>query len=77
MHLRALIDSIADEADDFLEGVTSRAQARAAISEVITLRAAHLNGIDRKHVTDGVMSLLEREGVFDTLPDEDEQREGY
>ena len=67
MHLPSLIDQIANEADDFLDGVTSREQARAAISEVITLRAVHLDGTARRHVTDGVMSVLESEGFFDNL----------
>jgi hypothetical protein len=66
MH-RSLIDQIADEADDFLEGVTSKEQARAAISEMITLRAAQVSGAERQKITDGVMAVLENEGFFESF----------
>ena len=37
MHLAAIIAEIADQADEFLKGVTDRAQARAGIAEQINL----------------------------------------
>ena len=76
MNVKLLIDRIADRADDFLDGVTSREQARAGISEMITMEQVAIAPDDRTRVIDGVMQLLDREGFFDGLcaggrPDED------
>jgi hypothetical protein len=64
--LRPIIDEIAGQADDFLAGTTDRAQARAGISELLTLDYIDLTPDDRKKVTDGVMAVLENEDFFGT-----------
>lgn len=64
MHLRALIDEIASEADEFLAGVTDRKQGRAGIEEFITMEHPDLAPADRKQVVDGVMAVLESEDFF-------------
>jgi hypothetical protein len=68
MNLDAIIENLASVADDFLEGVTSRDQARAGISEEITLRFVHLSYADRMTVIEGVMEVLEREDFFNAEP---------
>ena len=68
MNLTALIDEIAAQADDFLDGFTGRADARAGIQELLTARHNTLTETERKHVTDGVMSILEDEGFFNATP---------
>lgn len=68
MHLSALIDEIAAQADDFLDGFTGRADARAGIQELLTAQHNALTEAERKHVTDGVMTILEDEGFFEKTP---------
>ncbi|MCX6956540.1 MAG: hypothetical protein NTV51_30785 [Verrucomicrobia bacterium] len=64
MDLSGIIAEIADQADEFLDGVTDRAQARAGIAELINLDYFQLNPADRKAVTEGVMAELEKEEFF-------------
>lgn len=64
MNLRPIIDEIASQADDFLDGVTSREQARAGISELLTMDYSGLAPADRKLVSDHVMAILEDESFF-------------
>jgi hypothetical protein len=64
MNLAAIIAEIADQADEFLKGVTDRAQARAAIAEQINLDFFELNPVDRKTVIEGVVATLEAEEFF-------------
>ena len=66
MNLDAIIAEIADQADEFLAGVTDRAQARAGIAELINMDWFTLNPADRKSVTEGVMAALEAEEFFGT-----------
>ncbi len=68
MNLGALIDQIAAQADEFLDGFSGRADARAGIQELITAQYNSLSEEERRHVTDGVMSILEDEGFFDKPP---------
>ena len=70
MNLDHIIAQLADNADDFLEGATSRDQARAGISEEITLRFVHLSYDDRMTVIRGVMNVLENEDFFAGHPGE-------
>lgn len=65
MNLRPLIDEIASQAEDFLNGTTSREQARASISELLTTDYAGLRAADRKLVSDHVMAVLEDDSFFD------------
>jgi hypothetical protein len=64
MDLRAIIDEIANQADDFLAGATDRKQGRAGIAELLTVDYNYLSPDDRKTVTDGVMAVLEEEDFF-------------
>ncbi|PTX91011.1 hypothetical protein [Opitutus sp. ER46] len=64
--LRPIIEDIADQADDFLAEVSDRAQARAGISEVITMDYPDLSPDDRTEVIAGVMKVLEEEDFFGT-----------
>lgn len=64
MNLRPIIDEIASQADDFLDGVTSREQARAGIAELLTMDYAGLSADERKLVSDHVMAVLEDESFF-------------
>lgn len=73
MELKTIINEIADQADDFLDGVTKRDEARAAISEQITLLHPALGGTDRAKVVQGVLDLLDREGFFDLRSDSDNE----
>jgi hypothetical protein len=65
MNLRPIIDEIASQADSFLDGVSSREQARAGIAEFITMDYPSLSAPDRKLVSDHVMAILEDESFFD------------
>ena len=65
MTLSDIIDDIADQADDFLDGVTKRAEARAAISEQLTIKYPKLAGPERAKVIEGVLSVLDEEGFFE------------
>lgn len=64
--LRPIIAEIAHQADDFLAGASDRAQARAGISELLTIDYADLTPAQRTQVTDGVMRVLEDEDFFGT-----------
>jgi hypothetical protein len=64
--LRPIIDEIASQADDFLDGVADRAQARAGIAELLTMDYADLTPAQRTKVTDGVIAVLEAEDFFGT-----------
>ena len=66
MNLKIIIAEIADQADEFLDGVTERTQARAGIAELINMDYFQLGPADRKAVTDGVMATLEAEEFFGT-----------
>lgn len=65
MNLSAIINDIADQADDFLDGVTTRADAKAAISEQLTIKYPKLAGPERTKVIDGVLAVLNEEGFFE------------
>lgn len=67
MDLNSIVDDIADRADDFLEGATSREQAQAGVSEMITANYPGLAGPERAEVIKGVMAILEEEGFFDHM----------
>ncbi len=64
MHVSALIDEIANQADEFLDGVTDRKQGRAGIEEFITMEYPELDAASRRQVADGVMAVLETEDFF-------------
>ena len=64
MNLRPIIDDIAGQADDFLADCKDRVQARAGISEFLTMEHPRLASADRKVITDHVMAILEEEDFF-------------
>jgi hypothetical protein len=65
MTLSDIINDLADQVDDFLDGVTKRDEARAGISEQITIKYPKLDGPDRSKVIDGVLAVLDEEGFFE------------
>ncbi|HZZ56220.1 MAG TPA: hypothetical protein VFE31_00220 [Opitutaceae bacterium] len=67
MNLQAIINHIADQADEFLDGVADRAQARAGIEEVITADYPSLPPEERAAVVAGVMRILDQEGFLDGM----------
>jgi hypothetical protein len=64
MDLRPIIDQIASQADDFLDGVENRTEARAGVAEQVNLGHPGLSPGDRRQVIEGVMAILEDEGFF-------------
>ena len=80
--LPSIIDEIANQADDFLAGARDRAQAKAGISELLTMDYSELNPTERAAVVKGVMAVLEEEDFFgaefvgDPFTDEDGEQEG-
>ena len=64
MNLRPLIADIASRSDDFLAGVTDRAQARAGIAELLTIECGALPAAARSQVIDGVIAVLEADDFF-------------
>lgn len=64
MNLDLLIAEIAGRADDFLEGVTDRARARAGVAELLTAEYVPLPAPARRQVIDGVIAVLESEDFF-------------
>jgi hypothetical protein len=64
MDLAAIIFDVASRADDFLEGATDRAQARAGIAELLNLDYPELGPDLRTEVSRGVMAILEAEEFF-------------
>ena len=66
MKLQAIISAAADEADGFLGGVTSPAEARPLIVEWLTDNQPGLTAPDRQKVVQDLLALLEREGFFET-----------
>ena len=67
--IQAIIDRIADQADEALAGASNRAEARAGIEEMITADYLRLSPPERARVVAGVMGVLEREGFFEGISD--------
>jgi hypothetical protein len=65
MEYNGIITEICDQADDFLAGVTRREEAKAGISELLTIYHSDLTPADRDTITEQSMQILEREGFFD------------
>jgi len=64
MNLNAIIDKVADGADDFLAGASNRSEARAGIAELLNADYPQLSQEDKTRVTEGVMAILEDEDFF-------------
>ena len=71
MDLHAIIDEVADEADDFLAGASNRSEARAGIAELLNADYPGLSPTDRVKVTEGVMAILEHEDFFASVSPSD------
>jgi hypothetical protein len=65
MDLRSLINEIARQADDFLDGASNRREARAGVDELINADYPHLSPDERKQVAEAVMTIVENEGFFE------------
>jgi hypothetical protein len=65
MDLRSIVEEIAGQADDFLDGVADRKEARAGIAELLTTDFPQLGPAERAQVTGRVMAILEQEGFFE------------
>ncbi len=68
MDPKAIIDAIADSADEFLAAASNRVQARAGIEEQITADYPGVPPTERARIVSGVMAVLEREGFFEGMP---------
>jgi hypothetical protein len=66
MDLQAIIEDIANRADDFLVERSDRKDAREAIGALLADEHPGLSVKDRKKVADGVMVILEKEDFFGT-----------
>lgn len=65
MELNAIVTEICRQADDFLAGVAKRDEARAGISEWLTINYASMTPSAKKAVVDQSMRVLDHEGFFD------------
>ena len=65
MNLQAIINAAADEADGFLNGITTAGEAKPLIAEWLTENQPGLTAPDRQRVVQGLLALLEREGFFE------------
>ena len=65
MDLKAIINAVADEADDFLAGVSSKSEARTTVLTYLSDNYPDLSPGDAARVTSGLLTLLENEGFFD------------
>lgn len=64
MHLETVIAEIVDQADSFLAGLTDRAQARAAIAQLIDADYFTLSPAEQKIVVENVIATLEADEFF-------------
>lgn len=65
MDLKAIINAVADEADDLLAGVPKKADARVIILDYLADNHPDLSPGDSARVTSGVLALLDQEGFFE------------
>ena len=63
--LKTLIDTIANQADEILEGCTNPSEAHSLILEHLTARHRAVSIPDRRKIADQVIALLQNEGFFD------------
>lgn len=66
MNPTVIANTICDQADEFLAGVTKRDEARAGIAEYLTLHHAQLSPVEKKAVVEQTMRILEQEDFFST-----------
>ncbi len=66
MELPAIIDDIANRADDFLVEKSDRKEARSAVAALLANDYPQVSVKDYPHVIKGVMAILEEEDFFGT-----------
>lgn len=66
MDQKALVSEICDQADMFLAGVTALKEARAGISEWLTIHHPSLTPELKKSVVADAIQILKNEGFFET-----------
>jgi hypothetical protein len=76
MNVQSIIESLAGRADELLSDAQNRKEARTLIGEVLTKENPKLSGVERQHVTDGVMEILEEEEFFEGSGTRGEWSEG-
>lgn len=64
MNVQDIIHAAADDADDFLAGISSMTEARAAIREYLQSQYPGLAAPDQARAVAGVLAILEEEGFF-------------
>lgn len=71
MELDAIIDAAANEADEFLVGISTMTEARPAIRDYLAKKHSNLAPGEIQRVTAGVLAILEEEGFFAAKKSED------
>jgi len=64
MDIEAIINEVADEADEILSGTSVRKDARTTLSEHIQTSHSEMPPDDRLIVVRGVMAILDKEDFF-------------
>lgn len=65
MNVQDIILAAADDADDFLAGISTMAEAKPAIREYLKLHHPQLAPPDEARVIEGLIAVLEEEGFFE------------
>ncbi|MBE2216067.1 MAG: hypothetical protein IAE82_19495 [Opitutaceae bacterium] len=65
MSVQDIIHAAADDADDYLAGISSMTEARPAIREYLKSNHPALAPADEARVIAGVLAILEEEGFFE------------
>lgn len=64
MEIKSIVSDICDHADEFLAGVTKRADAKAGIEEWLTIHHLSLQPDERAVIIRHAMDVLEHEEFF-------------
>jgi len=65
MNVQEIINTAADDADDFLAGVSSMTEARPAIRDYLKANHPTIAPADEARVIAGLLAILEEEGFFE------------
>ena len=66
VNLQDIVNAAADEADDFLRGVTSIGEAKTVIAEWLADHHPRLSQPERQKIAQGLLAILDREGFFES-----------
>lgn len=72
MDLKSIVTEIADQADDLLADITTRKEARTALSEYLKSDFPDLDADDRLIVVARVLKILDDEDFFAAGPSEED-----